>query len=79
MRTAQESNLQYINMSRITTNLTDSLIAIHAHCAKMIRNPIPIRTTVVIATVMMITTVNMTKIRFTVIARAQALNDNQCH
>ena len=59
--------------------LTVSKIAIHAHCAKMIRNPIAIRTMLTIATVMMITTVNMIKIHFTVMATAQAANDNQRH
>ncbi len=79
MRIAQEINLQYINISRIATNLTDSQIAIHAHCAKKIRNPTPIRTMLVIAAVIMITTVNMTEIRFTVIAKTQVMNDNYRH
>ncbi len=73
---ALEINLQYINMSQMMTKLTVSQIEIHARCAKIIRNPIAIRTMLTIATVMMITTVNMTMIRFTVIAMAQAANDN---
>ncbi len=76
VRIAQENNLQYINMSRTTTNLTGSQTAIHAHPTKMILNLTHIRTMLAVATVIIITTVNMTKIRFTVIAKTQATNDN---
>ncbi len=69
-------HFQYTDMRQTTTNLTDGQIAIRAHYAKTIRNPITIRTMLTIATVMMITTVNMTTIRYTVIARTQATNDN---
>ncbi len=79
MRIAQEINFQYTDMRQATTNLTDSPIAIHAYYAKTIRNPIASRTMLGIATVMMITTVNMTKIRYTAIATAQAAIDNQRH
>ena len=79
VRTAQEIYLQYINISRIATNLTSSQTAIHAHYAKKIRNLIPHRTTLIISAVMTITTVNMTKTRFIVIAKTQAMSDNYCH
>ena len=57
-------------------NLTSNQTAIHAHYAKKIRNPIPNRTTLIISAVMTITTVNMTKTRFIVIAKTQAMSDN---
>ncbi len=77
MRIAQEINLQYINMSQIITKLTVSQTVIHTHYAKTIRNPIATWTMLIIATVMMITTVNMTTTRYTAIATAQAAIDNQ--
>ena len=79
MRIAQEINLQYMNISRIATNLTDNQIAIHAHYAKTIRNPTPNRTMLIIAAVMMITTVITTKTRYTVIATTQVMNDDYRH
>ena len=78
MRIAQETNLLYTNIREMTTNLTHSQIVIHNHYAKMIRNPIAIRMTLIVAIVTRITTVNMTMtIRYTAMIRA--LNDNQRH
>ncbi len=81
MRIAQEINLQYIDIRLMTTKLTHSQTVIRAHYAKTIRKTVTLITTATtIATVMMmITTVNMTEIRFTVIARTQATNDNYRH
>ena len=78
MRIAQETNLLYTNIRQMMTTLTHSQIVIHNHYAKIIRNPIAIRTTLTAAIVTMITTVNLTMtIRYTAMIRA--LNDNQCH
>ncbi len=78
MRIAQEINLLYTNIRQVMTNLTNSKTVIHNHYAKAIRNPIAIRMMLIIATVMMITAVNMTKTtRYT--ATIQASNDNQRH
>jgi hypothetical protein len=74
VRIAQENNLQYIKMSRATTNLTISQTALHAH-PKRILNPTHIRIMLAIATVITITTVNMMTIRFMVIAKTQTKND----
>ena len=79
MRIAQDINLQYIDTSQIMTRLTISQTVIHNHYAKTIRNPIAIRTMLIIATVMShITAVNTTATtRY--IATIQASNDNQRH
>ncbi len=78
MRIAQEINLLYTNIRQVTTNLTNSQTVIHNHYTKTIRNPIAIRMMLIIATVMMITVVNMTMTtRYT--ATIQASNDNQRH
>ena len=78
MRIAQETNLLYTNIRQMMTTLTHSQIVIHNHYAKIIRNPIAIRTTLTAAIVTMITTANLTMtIRYTAMIRA--LNDNQCH
>ncbi len=74
MRIAQEVNLQYINIRQMTTKLTHSQTVIRAHYAKTIR-----KTVMMITTATIITTVNMTEIRFIVIARTQATNDNYRH
>ncbi len=81
MRIAQEINLQYIGIRQVATKLTHSQTAVHAKYAKTIRKTVTIITTATtIATVMMmITTVNMTEIRFIVIAMIQATNDNYRH
>ena len=78
MRIAQEINLQYINISRIATNLTDSQIAIHAH-PKRILDPTHIRIMLAIATVITITTVNIMTIRYIAIAKTQTKNDGYRH
>ena len=73
-------DLLYTDIRQATTNLTDSQTVSHNHYAKIIRNPammIAIATT--IATVMMITTVSLTEIRFTAIAMNQASNGNYRH
>ncbi len=81
MRIVQEIILQYIDIRQVATNLTHSQTAIHAQYAKTIRKTVTIITTATtIATVMMmITTVNMTEIRFIAIAMIKATNDNYRH
>ncbi len=80
MRIAQEINLQYIDIRKIKTKLTHSQTVIRAQYAKTIRKTATITAATRIATVMMtITTVNMTEIRFIVIAMIQATNDNYRH
>jgi hypothetical protein len=80
VRIAQEINLQYIDIRQVATKLINSQTAIHAQYANTIRKTVTMITTATtIATVMMITTVNLTEIRFTAIAMSQAANDNQRH
>ncbi len=80
MRVAQEINLQYIDIRQVATKLTNSQTAIHAQYSNTIRKTVTMITTATtIATVMMITTVNLTEIRFTAIAMNQATNDNYRH
>ncbi len=80
MRVAQEINLQYIDIRQVATKLTNSQTAIHAQYANTIRKTVTMITTATaIATVMMITTVNLTETRFTAIAMNQATNDNYHH
>ena len=74
MRIAQEIDLLYTDIRQVTMNLTTSQTVSHNHYAKEIRNPatmiaivIGITTATTIATVMMITTVSLTEIRFTAI------------
>ena len=80
MRIAQEFTLLYTDIRQVATNLTNSQTAIHDQYANTIRKTVTMITTATtIATVMMITTVNLTEIRFTTIAMSQAANDNQRH
>jgi len=80
VRIAQEINLLYTDTRQVATNLTNSQKAIHAQYANTIRKTVTMITTATtIATVMMITAVNLTEIRFTAIAMSQASNDNQRH
>ena len=71
MRIAQEINLLYTDIRQVMTKLTNSQTVIHDHYAKTIRNPTAIRKMLIIATVMIITAVNMTMtIRYTAMIRA---------
>ena len=80
MRIAQEINLQYIDIRQVATKLINNQTAIHAQYANTIRKTVTMITTATMsATVMMITTFNLTEIRFTAIAMSQASNDNQRH
>ncbi len=80
MRIAQEIDLLYTGIRQVMTNLTDRQTVIHAQYANTIRKTVTMITTATtIATVMIITTVNLTEIRFTAIAMNQATNDNYRH
>ncbi len=77
MRIAQEINLQYIDIRQVATKLINNQTTIHAQYANTICKTVKMITTATtIATVMMITAVNLTEILFTAIAMNQATNDN---